>query len=231
MKHSVFIAALLALTLGACGQENNETTTNVGPDEMTPVEPAPPVAEAPEATETPAATSDAMAEAPIVDAEAPAAMAQTPDAAAEPPDAMAEAPDSAAETLDAVAETPDAAEPPDAMAESVDAEAMAAAPADAAPPAADAAAPAAMDVEAGSALAKKSGCFACHHLEQKRVGPSWKDVGEKYKDDPTAKESVVQWIKVGGTGRWNMGVMPAYSPRVSDENINALADFVLSLRK
>lgn len=90
---------------------------------------------------------------------------------------------------------------------------------------------AALDKEAGSALAKKSGCFACHHLEQKRVGPSWTDIGTKYKGDAGAKASLVEWIKKGGTGRWQMGVMPAYSPRVADADIEALADFIISLAK
>jgi cytochrome c len=86
-------------------------------------------------------------------------------------------------------------------------------------------------MEASAALAKSSGCFACHHLEQKRVGPAWKDVSAKYAGDAAAKDTLVAWIKAGGTGRWQMGVMPAYSPRVSDENIAALADFILSLKK
>ena len=90
---------------------------------------------------------------------------------------------------------------------------------------------AALDMEAGKALGKASGCFACHTIEQKRVGPSWTDVGTKYKGDAGAKASLVEWIKKGGTGRWQMGVMPAYSPRVSDANIDALADFIISLAK
>jgi cytochrome c len=89
---------------------------------------------------------------------------------------------------------------------------------------------AALDVEAGSALAKKSGCFACHNMEQKRVGPAWKDVAAKYAGDAGAKATLVAWIKAGGTGRWNMGKMPAYSPRVADADIEALAEFVLSLK-
>lgn len=89
---------------------------------------------------------------------------------------------------------------------------------------------AALDMEAGSALAKKSGCFACHHIEQKRVGPSWNDVSAKYKGDAGAKDNIVKWIHSGGKGRWNMGVMPAYSPRVNDADIDALADFIISLK-
>ena len=90
---------------------------------------------------------------------------------------------------------------------------------------------AALDMEAGKALAKESGCLACHSIEQKRVGPAWNDVSAKYKGNADAKKIMSDWIHKGGTGRWKMGTMPAYSPRVSDENIDKLADFILSLAK
>ena len=90
---------------------------------------------------------------------------------------------------------------------------------------------AALDMEAGKALAKESGCLACHSIEQKRVGPAWNDVAAKYKGNADAKKVMAEWIHKGGTGRWKMGTMPAYSPRVSDENIDKLADFILSLAK
>ncbi len=90
---------------------------------------------------------------------------------------------------------------------------------------------AALDMEAGKALAKTSGCFACHQIATKRVGPAWQDVANKYKGNADAKEMLVEQIKKGGTGKWQMGVMPAYSPRVSDEDIGHLADFIISLAK
>ena len=107
----------------------------------------------------------------------------------------------------------------------------------AAAPAAKEAAPApasaggVLDMEAGKALAKQSGCFACHNIEQKRVGPSWNDVAKKYKGDAGARDNLIKWTHTGGTGRWQMGTMPAYSPRVPDADIEKLADFVLSLAK
>jgi cytochrome c len=81
------------------------------------------------------------------------------------------------------------------------------------------------------ALAKKSGCLACHSVEKKIVGPAWKDVGAKYKGDAGAKARLVEKVKKGGKGVWGNAPMPPYSPRVSDENIGKLVDFVLSLGK
>ena len=84
-------------------------------------------------------------------------------------------------------------------------------------------------------LAKKSGCLACHSVEKKIVGPAWKDVGMKYKGDAGAKDRLIAKVKKGGKGNWTEvtggAPMPPYSPRVSDENIEKLVTFVLSLGK
>lgn len=83
------------------------------------------------------------------------------------------------------------------------------------------------------ALAKKSGCLACHSVEKKIVGPAWKDVAAKYKGDAGAKERLVGKVKKGGKGNWTKitggAPMPPYSPRVSDENIGKLVDFIMGL--
>ncbi len=79
------------------------------------------------------------------------------------------------------------------------------------------------------ALAKKSGCMACHSIEKKIVGPAWKDVAAKYKGDASAKSRLIAKIKKGGKGVWGPAPMPPYSPRVSDANIEKLTDFILSL--
>ncbi|HHH48342.1 MAG TPA: c-type cytochrome [Gammaproteobacteria bacterium] len=79
------------------------------------------------------------------------------------------------------------------------------------------------------ALAKKSGCMACHSVDKKIVGPSWKEVAARYKDDPDAKAKLTVRIKKGGKGVWGSAPMPPYSPRVSDANIEKLVDFIMTL--
>ena len=81
------------------------------------------------------------------------------------------------------------------------------------------------------ALAKKSGCLACHSVDKKIVGPAWKDVGKKYAGQADAHAMLVGKVKSGGKGTWGPAPMPPYSPRVSDENIDKLVTFVLSLGK
>ena len=91
------------------------------------------------------------------------------------------------------------------------------------------AAPAVADLD----LAKKSGCLACHSIDKKVVGPSWKDIAAKYAGQDGAKAELVAAIANGSKGKWNSvtgGVpMPPYSPRVADADIETLADFILGL--
>ena len=87
--------------------------------------------------------------------------------------------------------------------------------------------------EEGLELAKKSGCLACHAIEKKVVGPSWNDVAARYKDEDGSRDKLIEKVKKGGKGNWTevtKGIpMPPYSPRVKDEDIEKLVDFVLAL--
>ena len=76
-------------------------------------------------------------------------------------------------------------------------------------------------------LARKSGCLACHAVDDAIVGPAWKPVSLRYKDYPPAKDYLVNKVKKGGKGAWDNVPMPPYSPRVTDETINALVERIL----
>jgi cytochrome c len=84
-------------------------------------------------------------------------------------------------------------------------------------------------------LARLNGCWDCHHVDQDLIGPSWRSVSEHYKDDPNARAWLVTKVRKGGSGVWNKttsnAVMPPNSPRVSDDHIYQLVDFILWLAK
>ena len=87
--------------------------------------------------------------------------------------------------------------------------------------------------EQGLELARKSGCLACHSVDTKVVGPAWRDVAARYRDDGGARLQLIDKVKKGGRGNWVQvtgGVpMPPYSPRVADADIETLVDFILAL--
>lgn len=82
-------------------------------------------------------------------------------------------------------------------------------------------------------LAKRSGCFACHAIDKKVVGPAWQDVAVRYRGEPQARTRLIKKVHEGGNGNWSDvtgGVtMPAYSPRVASADIETLVDFILHL--
>ena len=76
------------------------------------------------------------------------------------------------------------------------------------------------------ALAEKSGCLACHGLNNKIVGPGFNEVAEKYKgQDALAK--LTKKIKNGGDGVWGQIPMPPQS-NLKDDDIKSLVQWILS---
>lgn len=87
----------------------------------------------------------------------------------------------------------------------------------------------AVDAAAAKALAQKSGCLACHSVDNKVLGPAYKDVAAKYKADKGAEARLIAKVKAGGSGVWGNIPMPANSPQVKDEDIKTIVQWVLSL--
>lgn len=81
-------------------------------------------------------------------------------------------------------------------------------------------------VAEGSDLYKTKGCVACHAVENKIVGPAYKEVAEKYADDENAVETLANHIKNGSSGAW--GPIPMPPNNVTEEEAEELAKWVLS---
>jgi len=79
---------------------------------------------------------------------------------------------------------------------------------------------------ADEALAKAKNCMACHAIDKKLVGPSYKDVAAKYKGDAKAPAMLAEKIKAGGKGTWGQVPMPPNN--VKPEEAAKLAAWVLS---
>jgi cytochrome c len=80
------------------------------------------------------------------------------------------------------------------------------------------------------ALAQKSGCFTCHTIEKKLVGPAWNDVATKYHGQKDAEATLVAKVTKGGSGVWGTVPMPPNTPRVNENDIKTLVHFILSLK-
>jgi len=94
--------------------------------------------------------------------------------------------------------------------------------------AAAAAALAAAPARASEELAKKHQCLACHQIDKKSVGPSYKDIAKKYKGQADAQANLEQKVKKGGSGVW--GAVPmAPNDKVPEADIKTLVAWVLKM--
>ncbi|HSI57988.1 MAG TPA: c-type cytochrome [Ideonella sp.] len=81
---------------------------------------------------------------------------------------------------------------------------------------------------ANADLAAKKNCMACHAVDKKLVGPSYKDVAAKYTGQKDASAKLAEKIQKGGVGTWGQIPMPA-NP-VTPAEAKQLADWVLTLK-
>jgi cytochrome c len=82
---------------------------------------------------------------------------------------------------------------------------------------------------AEEAFAKSKNCLACHAIEKKVVGPAFKAVADKYRQDPAAVERLALKVRQGGNGAWGVVYMPA-NVQVSPEEAKRLVAWVLGLK-
>jgi cytochrome c len=76
-------------------------------------------------------------------------------------------------------------------------------------------------------LAKKHACFACHAVDKKLVGPSYKEVAGKYRGDKGAEARLADKVKKGSQGTWGQVPMPP-NAAVPDAEVRALVKWILS---
>lgn len=79
------------------------------------------------------------------------------------------------------------------------------------------------------ALATSKNCMSCHAVERKVLGPSFKDVAAKYRDNKGAVDLLATKIMKGGSGVWGPVPMPA-NTQVSDADAKKLAAWILSTK-
>ena len=84
---------------------------------------------------------------------------------------------------------------------------------------------------ASEAIATKSGCLACHTVDKKLVGPSYKDVAAKYKGKADAAVMLADKIRKGGVGNWGpppIPMPPNPVDKISDADLKTVVQWILN---
>jgi cytochrome c len=75
----------------------------------------------------------------------------------------------------------------------------------------------------GEQIATHGGCFTCHDKQKAKVGPSFKMIATK------SKEEIIRVIKEGSKGSWKgfeRMIMPPYQKNLSQSDIESLASWI-----
>jgi cytochrome c551/c552 len=72
-------------------------------------------------------------------------------------------------------------------------------------------------------------CVACHTLDKRVVGPSFREVAAKYAGDGAAAGNLAKKIREGGAGAWGNVPMPP-NPSISDAELGQVVAWILQQR-
>lgn len=84
---------------------------------------------------------------------------------------------------------------------------------------------------ASQTLHFKSGCVACHMVDRKLVGPSYKEIAAKYKGRADAIPYLSDRVRKGGPGNWGTVPMAANDvKRLNDKELKELMTWILATK-
>jgi cytochrome c len=85
------------------------------------------------------------------------------------------------------------------------------------------------DIEKGMTLVGKSDCLTCHKLNEKVIGPSYKEVAKKYANKPSNIKMLAGKIINGGSGVWGAIPMTAHAT-LSQADAELMVKYIMSLK-
>jgi cytochrome c len=83
--------------------------------------------------------------------------------------------------------------------------------------------------QANEKLAQSSGCMTCHTVDKRVIGPTYKEIAAKYRNDKGAEAALFKKVKAGGKGVWGEIPMPP-NAHVKDEDVKTLVRWILATK-
>lgn len=87
----------------------------------------------------------------------------------------------------------------------------------------------AASAQSAEELAKAKNCMACHMVDKKLVGPSYKEIAARYAGQKDAVAKLSGKVRAGGVGVWGQVPMPA-NPQVNEKEAETLVKWILSIK-
>lgn len=86
------------------------------------------------------------------------------------------------------------------------------------------------DYEKGLALVAGSDCLTCHKVDEKVIGPSYRDVANKYENTEANVKMLAEKVIKGGKGVWGEVAMTAH-PAITQADAEQMVKYILLLKK
>ena len=81
----------------------------------------------------------------------------------------------------------------------------------------------------GLDLVMNSDCATCHKVDEKVMGPAFREIANKYTNNDATIDTLAHKIMSGGSGNWGNIPMAAH-PGISVDDAKAMAKYVLLLK-
>ncbi len=85
------------------------------------------------------------------------------------------------------------------------------------------------DYEKGLSLIATSDCLTCHKVDEKAVGPAYREVANKYTADDATIEMLADKVISGGAGVWGQIPMSPH-PALSKDDAKQMVKYILLLK-
>jgi cytochrome c len=85
------------------------------------------------------------------------------------------------------------------------------------------------DYEIGLALVAQSDCLTCHKVDEKNIGPAYREIAAKYDSTKENIELLAGKIRKGGSGVWGTIPMTPH-PQLSEEDAKAMVRYIFTLK-
>jgi cytochrome c len=78
-------------------------------------------------------------------------------------------------------------------------------------------------------LLQAHGCPACHRVDEKLVGPAFRDVAARYKTNRSAVDHLLAVVRDGPREAWGDVPMPPYDEdKISDADLKSIIEWILT---
>jgi cytochrome c len=87
----------------------------------------------------------------------------------------------------------------------------------------------AVDYTKGLEMVAADNCYTCHRIDEKNIGPAYRDVANKYEATPANIDSLAIKVIKGGQGVWGTVPMTPH-PALSMDSAREMVKYIMSLK-